>query len=176
MNGDTDWRMGRGGPEQDPRYNLTISLSLTNGKTYPHRTIVWPAHRGAVGYSSVKVAVREANARFAPAGCRLACWAQISRSTLCRQADGTVAVHFDNGLHADGCYILMAQDKYCGRNGTIEMSRDECIACGLKHKAELMQPQNASVPGKGVKSIWCAGEFQPAVSTSHTSAAIRSGP
>ena len=64
MNSDTDWWMGRGGPEQDPRYNLTISLSLTNGKTYPHRTIVWPAHRGAVGYSSVKVAVREANVAF----------------------------------------------------------------------------------------------------------------
>ena len=95
MNSDTDWWMGRGGPEQDPRYNLTISLSLTNGKTYPHRTIVWPAHRGAVGYSSVKVAVREANVAFR--FCWLVCLAQISRSTLCRQADGTVAVHLTMG-------------------------------------------------------------------------------
>ena len=67
---------------QDPRYNLTVSLSVDNGKTFPHKAIVWPAHRGATGYSSVKVA-----------------------------SDGTVAVHFDSGLHADGCYILMALDK-----------------------------------------------------------------
>ena len=41
-----------GGPEQDPRFNLTVSLSTTNGRTWPHRVIIWPAHRGAVGYSS----------------------------------------------------------------------------------------------------------------------------
>ena len=49
------------------------------GASYERKIIVWPAHRGAVGYSSVKVT-----------------------------KDGAVAVHFDSGLHADGCCVLLS--------------------------------------------------------------------
>ena len=107
-------------------------------------------------------------------------WVNLHPTQPDRMIDaGLGAPYYSHGdCFCDDCNVRVrvAQDKYCGRNGTIEMSRDECIACGLKHKAELMQPQNASVPGKGVKSIWCAGEFQPPVSTWDTSAAIRFEP
>ena len=112
------------------------SLSFPRAKRGPlvaafpagHKVIVWPAHRGAVGYSSVKVA-----------------------------SDGTVAVHFDSGIHADGCYILMGLTKYCGKyfapeNGTILPGKaEECTACGLQHQTALKTPQLAPVPGKGAE-------------------------
>ena len=46
---------GNPGIEQQPRFNLTLSVSLDNGKTWPHRAIVWPAHMGKTGYSDVRV-------------------------------------------------------------------------------------------------------------------------
>jgi hypothetical protein len=35
------------------------------------------------------------------------------------------------------------------------------VACGVRHSAALMRSQLAPVPGKGVKAVWCAGEYQP---------------
>ena len=46
---------GDPGIEQQPRFNMTLSVSLDNGKTWPHRAIVWPAHLGKTGYSDVRV-------------------------------------------------------------------------------------------------------------------------
>jgi len=44
------------GIEQQPRYNLTVSISLDSGHTWPHRQIIYPAHMGRVGYSDCRVA------------------------------------------------------------------------------------------------------------------------
>ena len=43
------------GDAQQPRFNLTVSISRNNGKTWPHSKIVWPANLGGAGYSSAKV-------------------------------------------------------------------------------------------------------------------------
>ena len=32
------------GEEQQPRFNLTVSLSSGGGETFPHRSIIFPAH------------------------------------------------------------------------------------------------------------------------------------
>jgi hypothetical protein len=42
------------GDDQQPRANLTVSLSSDGGKTWPHSKIVWPARLGGAGYSSAK--------------------------------------------------------------------------------------------------------------------------
>ena len=47
---------GDPGIEQQPRYNLTVSISLDSGRTWPHRQIIYPAHMGRVGYSDCRVA------------------------------------------------------------------------------------------------------------------------
>jgi hypothetical protein len=46
---------GDPGIEQQPRFNLTLSVSTDNGASFPHRKIVYPAHNGKVGYSDVRV-------------------------------------------------------------------------------------------------------------------------
>eukprot|EP01043_Picozoa_sp_COSAG02_P009674 COSAG02_NODE_331_length_24480_cov_22.114720_10_plen_561_part_00 len=43
------------GDAQQPRFNLTVSISSDNGRTWPHSKIVWPADLGGTGYSSCKV-------------------------------------------------------------------------------------------------------------------------
>ena len=46
---------GDPGIEQQPRFNLTLSMSLDNGNTWPHRAIIWPAHMGKAGYSDIRI-------------------------------------------------------------------------------------------------------------------------
>eukprot|EP01047_Picozoa_sp_COSAG01_P017178 COSAG01_NODE_903_length_12848_cov_7.966899_7_plen_420_part_00 len=46
---------GDPGINQYPRQNLSVSLSLDNGRTWPHKRIIFPAARGWSTYSSVRV-------------------------------------------------------------------------------------------------------------------------
>ena len=120
-----------GGPEQDPRFNLTVSLSTTNGRTWPHRVIVWPAHRGAVGYSSVKVA-----------------------------RDGTIAVHFDSNVH-DSCFKLLVLPKFCGRNGTLPPKADCIACGLRHREALTASQSIVLPGGVRKGDVWCAGARPP---------------
>jgi len=46
---------GRPGFKQNPRYNLTLSISHDEGRTWPRRLIVFPARLGRTGYSDVRM-------------------------------------------------------------------------------------------------------------------------
>jgi polygalacturonase len=102
---------GDPGIEQQPRYNLTVSISLDSGRTWPHRVIVYPAHRGAVGYSDVRVA-----------------------------KNGMIVVHFDTlvgGVCASAMQPLCGTEMNQSKSGG---STDDCIACALRNRARLEAP------------------------------------
>jgi hypothetical protein len=101
---------GDPGIEQQPRYNLTVSISLDSGRHWPYRAIVYPAHRGAVGYSDVRVA-----------------------------KDGTIVVHFDT-LTGPNTPCSLGMKKYCAAElnashagGAVEV----CLACAERNRAGL---------------------------------------
>jgi hypothetical protein len=103
---------GDPGIEQQPRYNLTVSISLDSGKSWPYRKIVYPAHLGAVGYSDVRVA-----------------------------KDGTIVVHFDTlvgGICAQAMKQFCAEEMNASAHS--RSATGDCLSCATKHQAQLEAP------------------------------------